>query len=122
LSSACHLSEAFAICSGVSLSGEYRSERARYLKTYQNMSTAEKNAYDALGDYKEYALLHVGSNFNITPNWNLGVALYNVFDKNFNDYERVGTSYYNRYSNTQEGRRVQLSTTFSFKHNLFTSH
>ncbi|MCH7320010.1 TonB-dependent receptor [Acinetobacter sp. ANC 5659] len=94
--------------------GEYRSERARYLKTYQNMSTAEKNAYDTLGDYKEYALLHVGSNFNITPNWNLGVALYNVFDKNFNDYERVGTSYYNRYSNTQEGRRVQLSTTFSF--------
>jgi len=42
------------------------------------------------------------------------VALYNVFDKDFNDYEKIGTGYYNRYSNTQEGRRVQLSTTFKF--------
>lgn len=95
--------------------GEYRSERARYTKTYANMTDDEKAIYNALGDYKAYALLHVGSNFIVNDNWDVGVALYNVFDKNFIDYEQVGNiGPYNRYSNTQEGRRVQLSTTFKF--------
>ncbi|TCM70765.1 outer membrane receptor for ferrienterochelin and colicins [Acinetobacter calcoaceticus] len=94
--------------------GEYRSERARFTSTYANLSTADKGVYDALGDYKSYALLHLGSNFNVGENWDIGVALYNVFDQNFLDYEKVGNGYYNRYSNTQEGRRVQLSTTFKF--------
>ncbi|MCH7337738.1 TonB-dependent receptor [Acinetobacter sp. NIPH 2699] len=93
---------------------EYRSDRARYLKTYDNLTTAEKQVYDELGDYKAYTLFHMGSNFNITNNWDVGVALYNVFDKNFTDYVKLENSYYNRYSNTQEGRRVQLSTTFKF--------
>lgn len=93
---------------------EYRSERARYLKTYENMTVGEQAAYNALGNYKAYELLHIGSNFNIKDNWDIGVALYNVFDKDFNDYKKVDTSYYNQYSNTQEGRRVQLSTTFTF--------
>ncbi len=95
--------------------GEYRSERARFTKTYDNLSAGDKAVYNQLGDYKGYALMHIGSNFNIKDNWDVGVALYNVFDKNFNDYENVDSvGYYNRYSNTQEGRRVQLSTTFSF--------
>ncbi|RZG86368.1 TonB-dependent receptor [Acinetobacter sp. WCHAc060033] len=94
--------------------GEYRSDRARFTSTYENLSAANKKVYDALGDYESYALLHLGSNFTINKNWDVGVALYNVFDKNFIDYEKVDSSYYNRYSNTQEGRRVQLSTTFKF--------
>ena len=94
--------------------GEYRSERARFTSTYENLSATNKAVYDALGDFKEYALLHVGSNFTVNDNWDIGVALYNVFDKDFIDYEKVGTSYYNNFSNTQEGRRVQLSTTFKF--------
>ena len=94
--------------------GEYRSERARYLKSYANMTTAEKNVYNTLGDFKAYGLLHIGSNFAVNDNVDVGVALYNVLDKNFIDFEKVGSSYYNSYSNTQEGRRVQLSTTFKF--------
>lgn len=95
--------------------GEYRSERARYTKTYANMTNDEKAIYNALGDYKAYALLHVGSNFIVNDNWDIGVALYNVFDKNFTDYQQVeNIGWYNQYSNTQEGRRVQLSTTFKF--------
>ena len=54
-----------------------------------------------------------GSNFTVNDNWDIGVALYNVFDKDFTDYELIDGSY-NRHSNTQEGRRVQLSTTFKF--------
>ena len=94
--------------------GEYRSERARFTSNYENLTAANQAVYDALGDYKGYTLLHIGSNFNVNDHWDIGVALYNVLDKDFNDYEKVGLSYYNRYSNTQEGRRLQLSTTFKF--------
>ena len=73
-----------------------------------------RDSYNTLGDFKSYALLHIGSNFMVNDNLDVGVALYNVFDKNFIDFEKVGSSYYNNYSNTQEGRRVQLSTTFKF--------
>ncbi|WP_252513024.1 TonB-dependent receptor domain-containing protein [Acinetobacter bereziniae] len=94
--------------------GEYRSERARYTSSYNNLTATEKGVYDALGDFKAYALMHVGSNFNVNEKLDIGVGLYNVFDKNFIDYQKVGSFYYNQYSNTQEGRRVQLSTTFKF--------
>ena len=94
--------------------GEYRSERTRYLKSYANMTPTEKSVYNTLGDFKSYGLFHIGSNFMVNDNLDVGVALYNVFDKNFIDFEKVGSSYYNNYSNTQEGRRVQLSTTFKF--------
>lgn len=94
--------------------GEYRSERARYTSNYNNLTATEKGVYDALGDFKAYALMHIGSNFNVSEKLDIGVGLYNVFDKNFIDYQKVGSLYYNQYSNTQEGRRVQLSTTFKF--------
>ncbi|WP_288382111.1 TonB-dependent receptor [uncultured Acinetobacter sp.] len=94
--------------------GEYRSERARYTSSYNNLTATEKGVYDALGDFKAYALMHVGSNFNVNEKLDIGVGLYNVFDKNFIDYQKVGSLYYNQYSNTQEGRRVQFSTTFKF--------
>lgn len=98
--------------------GEYRSEKSRYLGQ-SPLSGDSKIIQDTLGDYKSYALLHLGANFNITQNWDIGAGLYNVFDKNFTDYQYISdvsssTKYYNRYSNTQEGRRVQLSTTFKF--------
>lgn len=99
--------------------GEYRSEKSRFLGK-SNLSGNDKIIQDALGDYKSYSLLHIGANFNITNNWDLGVGLYNVFDKDFTDYVYLptltgrGSKYRNKYSNTQEGRRVQLSTTFKF--------
>lgn len=99
--------------------GEYRSERSRYLGQ-ANLTGNNKIIQDALGDYKGYSLLHMGANFNVTPNWDLGIALYNIFDKDFTDYEYIPTitgntsKYQNRYNNTQEGRRVQVSTTFKF--------
>jgi outer membrane receptor for ferrienterochelin and colicins len=92
--------------------GEYRSERSRYKTT--NLVGADAVVYDALGDYKSYSQFHIGTNYSVNDNWDIGVALYNIFDKDFNKYEIVDGSAYNLYSNTQEGRRVQLSTTFRF--------
>jgi len=95
--------------------GEYRSERARFTPDYYNsLPVVNQDVYDALGDFKAYGLMHMGSNFNVNNQWDIAVGLYNIFDKNFVDYQKVGADYYNRYKNTQEGRRVQLSTTFKF--------
>lgn len=52
-----------------------------------------------LGDYKVYILFYIGLNFIVNDNWDVGVVLYNVFDKDFNDYEKIGIGYYNCYSN-----------------------
>lgn len=87
--------------------GEYRSSQIR---------TAGE-VKDTLGDYEGYTQWHLGTNYTVNNNVDIGVALYNIFDKNFVDYQYVGGSidaYHNRYTNTQEGRRVQLSTTFKF--------
>ncbi|MCK7608544.1 TonB-dependent receptor [Acinetobacter portensis] len=86
------------------LRGEYRSSQFRSNAVVRN----------AIGDYKSYDQWHLGSNFTINNNWDVGVALYNIFDKNFIDYKLVDNEYYNSHLNTQEGRRVQLSTTFKF--------
>lgn len=94
------------------LRGEYRTERSRFKTT--NLTGDDLIVYNALGDYKAYGLLNFGSNISVNENWDVGVALYNIFDKDFNKYEVVNGSAYNTFSNTQEGRRVQLSTTFRF--------
>lgn len=97
--------------------GEYRSEKSRYLGE-SPLTGDKKIIQDTLGDYKAYSLFHIGSNYSINDNWDVGLALYNVFDKDFVKYMYLPvsarTKYYNSYSNTQEGRRVQLSTTFKF--------
>lgn len=97
--------------------GEYRSEKSRYLG--ESPLTGDKKVIqDALGDYKAYGLFHIGSNYSLNDHWEFGLALYNVFDKDFNKYNYLPVSgrnkYFNNYSNTQEGRRIQLSTTFNF--------
>lgn len=88
------------------LRGEYRSKQTR----------DEGDVRNTLGDYKGFTQWHIGTNYSVNDNLDLGLAIYNVFDKNFVDYEYVAIpdAYYNNYTNTQEGRRVQLSTTFKF--------
>ena len=101
---------------------EYRSKRDRYPGvSYVDYDETQKPVYDALGDFKGYSLFHIGSSIAVNNNWDIGVALYNVFDKNFTDFYTIDTpgasnttSTVNTYNNTQEGRRVQLSTTFKF--------
>ncbi|WP_180065184.1 TonB-dependent receptor domain-containing protein [Acinetobacter sp. YH16037] len=94
------------------LRGEYRTERSRFKTT--NLTGDDLTVYNALGDYEAYGLVHLGTNYAVNDKWDVGVALYNIFDKDFNKYEVINGSAYNIYSNTQEGRRVQLSTTFKF--------
>ena len=100
------------------LRGEYRSSRAR------RTSIATNEAYDALGDYKAYALFHLGGSYQLTDHVAFSLTIYNLLDTDFLRYEAydvtpttdnpTGVAYTNVFNNHQEGRRLWLSTSFSF--------
>lgn len=74
---------------------------------------------DQLGNYKSYALFHVGGAYRVNKDVTLNAGIYNLFDKDFIDYQPYrtasgGTGYSNRYINNQEGRRFWLSATIQF--------
>ena len=98
--------------------GEYRSERAR------RTSTAANPAYEALGDYKAYGLIHLGGAVDVASNVTLSATIYNLLDTDFLRYASypvavtaqnpTGTAYTNVFNNHQEGRRLWLSTNVAF--------
>src|SRR5690606_14424865 len=57
------------------LRGEYRSKRARRL------SWEENPAYEALGDYRPYALFHLGAGYEVAPGVTVNATVYNLLDK-----------------------------------------
>lgn len=72
----------------------------------------------ALGDYKGYALFHLGGSYSITPNVKLSAAVYNVLNTDFVEYlpyqNGATTAYGSEYANLQEPRRLWVSATFDF--------
>lgn len=71
-----------------------------------------------LGDYKGYALFHLGGSYDVTKNFRVSATVYNLFNKDFVryvDYDNGGTlGYAAQYANLQEPRRVWLSATVDF--------
>ncbi|MNM19139.1 Colicin I receptor precursor [compost metagenome] len=98
------------------LRGEYRSDRFRDPGT----SAATRAAKAALGDYKGYTMLHVGTSYQLNKRVTLNAAVYNLLNKDFIDYQayRPGSgpalNYANRYVNSMDGRRLWLSATMDF--------
>ncbi len=99
------------------LRGEYRSKRIR------NLTNSTNAAYNALGDYKAYGLLHVGASYQFSKNVTLNATIYNLLNKDFLEYTvypdptaadpgRMAAT--NVYNNNQEGRRLWLSATMTF--------
>lgn len=88
------------------VSGEFRSKRFR----------GKGAAYDELGDYKAYSLFNIGGSYQATDAVALNATIYNVFDKDFVDYQAFNNSnsYANTYTNIEEGRRLWLSATVQF--------
>lgn len=88
--------------------GEYRA------KQYRGVAVADgSDAY-----YKNYALFNLGASYVVNKNVTLSAAVYNLFDKDFNDFGTNPTSasaaYANRYDQFREGRRFWLSTNIQF--------
>ena len=95
------------------LRGEYRSDRFRDPGT----SAATRAAKAALGDYKGYAMLHVGSSYQLNKRVTLNAAVYNLLNKDFIDYQPYrapALTYANRYVNSMDGRRLWLSASVDF--------
>lgn len=71
-----------------------------------------------LGDYKGYALFHLGGSYEINKSIRLSATIYNLFNKDFvryEDYSNNGTlAYAAQYANLQEPRRLWLSATVDF--------
>jgi outer membrane receptor for ferrienterochelin and colicins len=86
--------------------GEYRSERYR--------SDAAVRA--ALGDYKEYGLLHLGGAYQVTPNVTLNATVYNLLNTDFVKLLPYGSpvAYAPEYTNNQEPRRLWVSLRVDF--------
>ena len=98
------------------LRAEYRSERFRDPGT----SASTRAAKAALGDYKGYTMLHLGTSYQLNQRVTLNAAVYNLLNKDFIDYQayRPGSgpnlNYANRYVNSLDGRRLWLSATMDF--------
>lgn len=100
------------------LRGEYRSKRAR------RISVAPNPAYDALGDYKAYALFHLGAGYSVSRSLTINATIYNLLNTDFLRYAAYqgtpteanpsGILYANVYNNHQEGRRLWLSVNIQF--------
>ena len=88
--------------------GEYASPRYR----------GAGEAQDQLGDFKSYALFHLGGAFDVTETVTLSAVVYNVLDENFVSYvpytSRGSLAYSNEYAINQEPRRLWLSVNARF--------
>ncbi|SEM06862.1 TonB-dependent receptor domain-containing protein [Halomonas daqiaonensis] len=93
------------------LTGEYRSERYRARERVRGAPS-----FDDLGDFKAYALFHLGGSYAVSDSVEVSATLYNLFDKDFVDYRAYddGGSYGNVYANSEEGRRLWLSARYEF--------
>ena len=98
------------------LRAEHRSERYRDPGT----SAATRAAKEALGDFKGYTMLHLGTSYQFSPSITLNAAVYNLLNKDFVDYRPYRTTaaaaptYSSVYVNNSDGRRLWLSMNIDF--------
>ncbi len=75
-------------------------------------------AQDQLGDYKRYALVHLGGAYDVTHNVRLSATIYNLLNDNFVKYvpytSNGQTAYANQYAINQEPRRLWVSVNAKF--------
>ncbi|TDQ34662.1 TonB-dependent receptor domain-containing protein [Thiopseudomonas denitrificans] len=109
------------------LKNEYRGKRVRFTSKYNNLSSGDKNLYNALGSKtKAYSLFHLGGSYRATDTLTFNATIYNLLDKNFAKakiYDNNGTpTYATDYSQTgrsttgglEERRRLWVSATYEF--------
>jgi outer membrane receptor for ferrienterochelin and colicins len=92
--------------------GEYRSSRAR------RVTAATNAAWNALGDFKAYGLMHLGANVRLYRGLSTRIAVNNVFNTDFLRFGSYTSNnqvvYTSLYNNHQEGRRIWLQTSLDF--------
>lgn len=99
---------------------EFRGSSRRY--DTNKLSVDEQKVFDALGDLSSYALLHLGANYKVNPNVTLSANIYNLLDKDFNQFTNVNGTWYNAYymggrsvkGSNPEGRTLWLKANIEF--------
>ncbi|MDZ4051908.1 MAG: TonB-dependent receptor [Phenylobacterium sp.] len=75
-------------------------------------------AQTALGDYKGYALFHLGGSYQVADKVRINATIYNLFDQDFLDYlpyaSGATTAYAGEYAIQQEPRRLWVSVNVDF--------
>lgn len=75
------------------LQAEYRGKSRR-----ADTITPSSAEYRAMGaDLKAYSLLHLGARYQATKNVSLSANIYNLLDKDFRKFTKVGNTWYNPY-------------------------
>ncbi|PAF48174.1 hypothetical protein BKH46_02380 [Helicobacter sp. 12S02634-8] len=111
---------------GFYLRSEYRAHQIfKVGRGYSKLSDLQ--SFRALNPdhwyFKPYFLLHLGGNYDITPQIRVNVGVYNLLDHDFIDYSninnggkggKVSTSLYNNYAYVHEGRRYFVSLNMDF--------
>jgi len=117
------------------LNAEYRSSafRPRNYHEPQNggngqgqVASGVRDSNVVLGDFKGYTLWNLGASFSITKNVTVNGVIYNLLDKDFNDYRAYTrctnggctgagtTAFSNAYNNILEPRRLYVSLNADF--------
>lgn len=100
---------------------EYRGKSRRF--DTPPTSGDNKLAYEALGaDLKAYTLVHLGANYKVNKNVTLSANIYNLLDKDFNKFQKIGNTWYNDYymggrsvkGSAPEGRTLWLKANIEF--------
>lgn len=76
---------------------EYRGKSRRFDSLPSAMTSAERNEYDAVGDLRGYALLHVGTSYKLSKNVTLTGSIHNLLNKDFYKFQNVNGTYYSDY-------------------------
>ncbi|MEI2417821.1 TonB-dependent receptor [Orrella sp. JC864] len=109
------------------LQAEYRGKARRFEGDPSNLTGNDRLAYEAVGDLRSWAMLHLGASYRLTDNVTLTGNVYNLLDKDFLKYRSYvnqdgETVYINEYSHSaqstrgtiQAGRTFWLSATVTF--------
>lgn len=99
---------------------EYRGKSRRFDTT--PTSSQDKLVYETSPDLRAYTLLHIGANYKLNKNVTLSANIYNLLDKDFNKFKKIGTSWYNDYymggrsvkGSSPEGRTLWLKAAVQF--------
>ena len=109
------------------VTGEYRGKSPRFDGNPDRFTGNTQREYQALGDLKAFTMLHLGSSYKVTDNVTLSANVYNLLDKNFDQYRAwtneagetvLGSLYYKTTSATKgtaaAGRTFWLNAQIDF--------
>lgn len=102
---------------------EYRGHSRRFDTKPKANDPDNLKAYELFNnELKAYTLVHLGANYKVNKNVTLSANIYNLLDKDFNKYQKIGNTWYNDYymggrsvkGSAPEGRTLWLKANIEF--------